>query len=145
MAMGRGDSVTADNRQRITVVIVMCAAVSLYFVWVALTAPAFFQLPAWAAWFGAALFALFALRDVPKLRHPERYDFTRPTTGDRIAMFVEGGSYLIAGLMGLDWLIESLLGRAGPPGELQRAGVWIVGIVAVGLLVLLVRRNRSAG
>jgi hypothetical protein len=135
--------VTTGNRQRITLVVMMCGAVSLYFVWVALTAPAFFQLPAWAAWFAAALFALFALRDVSKLRHPERYDFTRPTRGDRIAMVVEGGSYLVAGLMGLDWLIESLLGRAGPPDELQRAGVWIVGIIAVGLLVMVVRRRRQ--
>lgn len=78
-----------------------------------------------------------------KPESPKSHDASHPSLGYRIALFVEGGAYLVAALLGLDWLIEKLLGRAGPPDEVQRAGLWILGALGLCLVVLFFRRRRQ--
>ena len=71
---------------------------------------------------------------------------TRTSSLGRVVSLFEGICYLIGMAVGFDWLMRRALGHAGPPDQIQRDGAFlllaIVGIIAVGLGVRLVRGAR---
>ena len=134
---------TTANRQGAIFIGVMFAAMSVYFVWVALTSPPFFQLDSWAAYLGAALFALFAIRSMRVARHPERYDPSRPSAGYYLTLIFEAAWCLGAVLMGVDWLIERIIGPGNLADEMQRTAFWVLAGITIVLLALFGRRRRE--
>jgi hypothetical protein len=138
----RGERVTAANRQGARFMVVLCAATSLYFVWIGLTSPAFFQLDSSAAYLGAVLFAVFTIMNIRVARHPERYDVDRPSAGYYVGLIFEAVWCLGAVLIGVDWLIERIVGPGNLADEMQRTALWVFGGITVLLLVIFARRGR---
>jgi hypothetical protein len=135
---------TTANRQGAIFMAVMCAAMSVYFVWVGLTSPSFFHLDSRAAYLGAALFALFAIKDMRVARHPERYDLDRPSIGYYVGLVFEAAGCLGAVLMGVDWLIERIVGPGNLAADMQRTALWVLGGITVVLLALFALRRHYA-
>jgi hypothetical protein len=141
--MRKGESVTTANRQGAIAMSVTSAAISVYFVWVGLTKPSFFQLDSLAAYLGAALFALFAIRGMRVARHPERYELSRPSAGYYVGLILEAAGCLGAVLMGFDWLIVQMIGPGNLADEMQRRALWVFGGITVLLLAIFIRRERQ--
>ena len=55
-------------------------------------------------------------------------------------MILEGGAYVAAALFALVWLVRRLQGTASRPDDVERGGLWVLGFLTVGLLVLAVRK-----
>lgn len=124
----------------------LLGAMCVYFVWVGVNEPAWFRAPAWGGYIAAFFCFLFAVKAARIARHPESHDPERPSWGYRLNMVLEGGAYLLAALFGLDWLLKRAFGRAEPPDEGQRIGLWVLGALAlllVAFVVKTIRRRRQ--
>jgi hypothetical protein len=136
-----GEEVTTANRKGAAFAACMFGAISLYFVWLGASDAPRFQGHAWRGYIGAVLFALFAIKAARVAHHPETYDPDRPSLGYRLALLLEGAGLLLAAVLGFDWLMKRLAGRAGPADELQRSGLWVLAGVAALLLLIVVRAS----
>ena len=134
---------TTANRQGAIFLVVMFGAMSLYFGWVGAASPPFFQLDSSAAYLGAGLFGLFAIRSMRVARRPERYDVSRPSAGDYVGLIFEAAWCLGAVLVGVDWLIERMVGPGNVADEMQRTALWVLGGITIILLVLFAPRRRE--
>jgi len=123
---------------------------SLYFVWVGATGTSL--RPGWppaSAYAGAALCALFTADAAYLAYRPADLNSKRVQVMDRIGWTFEAIIYGLGAIVGVaigfDWLMLRLLGRAGPPNEDQRVGLWVIaGIVLLGAAALL-GRERGRG
>jgi hypothetical protein len=64
--------------------------------------------------------------------------------GGAFEAFVYVLGAMVGVVIGLDWVVRRLLGRAGPPNEDQRFGLWVLaGLALLGALALLGRARRA--
>jgi hypothetical protein len=126
----------------------LLAGVSLYMLLATATGSQAYAQPAWFGYLGAGFFALVAVWCARIARRPEIYDPDRPPLIGRLADLLQAAAFIFAALAGFDWLVWRFLGRAEPPNEIQRAGLYLLAAVAGLLLLGLTRaaiRRRTRG